>query len=389
MSNYNCKNEISFRRKGALLCSQGSLTVETALVLPLTIIFLAVILYMGNVLYTENLIHSKMMIASDKVALSACVLDKTTLLDDMQKKYREGDEVIGEGYDAYLTLSGKNLKAREVLIKLGNFVNDSYKGVIGISRASNYKEVLTVVSGLISSFGELRKSFKDGFLESLPDIRLLFDFNKNLANAGEALGINIVSQFISQKSIEYEFYKMISKEDLEKMRVSGLKIENGAFLIPDDTISFSYSYSIFFPFVSDLLGDGYKVSRSITTRGFTGSYDAREVKAKKKGKSDKYVYIATTSVGNSCYHYISCLRKPVHSISKREIGSREVCARCRKKALLSDTAYCVSGKSKIHYDRYCSTIYSRYVKRLTLEEAKKLGYRPCSKKGCVGDANNK
>ncbi len=375
-------------RRGDFGLISGSMTVETALVLPLVIILLAVLLYMSNILYVENTVHGKMLIASDKLALSACVLDKSSLLGDMQKKYQEGDEIVGQASEMYQGFNNTNAITGEGFAEITNLLNDSYKEITNI-RGSSPKEFLNKVSNLNSNFNRLRESLKNSAFKFLPDFDFVLNVGENLTNAGKAFGINALSQLISREGMKYEFYKLISEEDLKKMRLSDLEIKNGAFLIPDDSISFTYSYTIFFPFISEYFSGGYEVERTVCTRAFTGSYDAMEVKKKKEKNSKKFVYIATTSAGNSCYHYISCLRKPADSIGKDEIKGREICERCKKNKLVGNKFYCVSGSSKIHYDRKCSSIYSRYVKRLTIEEAKKMGYRPCSKKGCVGDSNNK
>ncbi len=46
--------------------------------------------------------------------------------------------------------------------------------------------------------------------------------------------------------------------------------------------------------------------------------------------------------------------------------------------------YYVSGKSRVHYSNKCPRIYSKNIKKLSVEEAEKLGYRKCLKKGCTG-----
>ncbi len=366
----------------------GSLTIETSLVLPIVMIILTVILYMSHLLYTENLIHSRMLIASDRLSISAVLLDKTSLVSDMQKAYQEGDEVVEEFHNAYSNLTGEDARLSDGISDIAYLLNDLYKE-IGSINISNPKNILLSLSKLNSNFKDIRSAFKDGILKSLPDVSFFNNLSENIFNAGKTLGINLFSQLISETGVKYEFSKLVSDADLDKMRVSDLQIKNGAFFIPDDTISFTYSYSIFFPFTSDYLDNGYVVERKVCTRGFTGSYDANEIKAKKVKGMKKYVYVATTTEGNLCYHYLSCLRKPVYTIAWDDLGSRNICRRCKKNSIMVDKLYCVSGSSKVHFDRKCSTIYSRYVERITIEEAEKKGYRPCSKKGCIGDRKNK
>ncbi len=372
-----------------LFSKQGSVTIESALVLPVVIIVFAVLLYLSNVLYVENTIHSKMLLIADDLSLSACVLDKTILLDGVQKKYQEGDQVVGEIKDAVNTITGKNFVSDEGIKGLMNSFNDSYRRIGDLSLNSSAIEVLEVASDLISNFKNMREDVKEGALKSLPDFTLLIHWKKNLTKAGQAVGVNLLSQFLTEVGVKYEFNKIFSDDELKNMRVSNLKIQDGAFLIPDDSISFSYSYDIFFPFLSDFLGEEYKVKRWVTTRAFTGSYDAKDVKKKKLKASNKYVYIATTSRFNKSYHYISCLRKPLQSAYLIDVGSRSVCKYCKEHCVRGLRVYYVSNSSKVHYDDKCPRIYSKKIRRLTVKEAEELGYKACRKKGCIGYEESK
>ncbi len=364
---------------------RGSVSIEAALVIPFTMIVFATILYFSHILYVENLIHSNMMMVSHKVAMTGYVFDKVGMVDYVQQEYQAGDEVIGDKIEQVDKINATLGSLKENSGDIISFKNDFENTVNRIRNGNSLVQTGKDVIALTGQFVNVKQNIGKDVEKLLEQMKELLTINgADLQGAAKSAGIVFFSNIISSNYAKMQFNKIISDKQLENMRVSNLKIIGGAYMIPDDTVSFTYSYDIFIPFITDYTDRSYKVRRSVIARAYTGSYDSKEVHKKRKIKINKYVYVATGSVTNSCYHVLSCLRKPLQSGSLYELSSRSVCEYCKKHNKKGSKAYYVSKNSKIHYNRHCPRIYSKKIKKMTEEEAKEAGYRPCQKRGCFG-----
>ncbi len=364
--------------------NRGSMTIEAAVVIPFVAIIFAVVIYMSHMLYVENRIHSNMLIAANEVGVSACILDKTGGINKLQKEYQKSDEFIGKTAGRYTDAKEAFNKLREnkdIILKSSDSILEDFNSVRGISDLGSLKDS---AESIIENIGK----GKDNIDTIIGAITFFAKNAKGIVVEGVKAGaISILSETIAENYVEYRFKSIISDEELRRMNVSNMDISRASYMLPDDTIRFSYSYDIYIPFVTDIFDDKYTVNRNVLVRAYTGSYDTEEaVNKKKKEKSDdNIVYVAKTSGEGICYHKLECLRKPVKKFKAQPpYRGNSVCKWCEAHKTMGKSVFKTSKSSKVHYIRECPRIYSADIKAMPQEEAVKRGYKVCNKRGCTG-----
>ncbi len=367
------------------LRNKGSVSIEAAVVMPFILLVFAVLLYMSHILYVENLIRSNMVLTTHELAVSATVLDELSLVDDLQEKYQAGDEIIGQSWEKYSKVSTVVSGSGDRLDDVFSAKDEIFAEISSLDRKSNIREVAESGIRIIDEFLKVKTEIQGDVAVFLDGIKFFLHNGKSMVlDGGFAAGVCFLDELMLKNYALVKFHSLISDENLRQLKVSNFKIITGRYMIPDDSVELSYSYDVYIPFITDFFDEKHEIRGQVLARAYTGSYDSKDVKSKKKSDGKSYVYVAGASSFNRCYHVYSCLRKPLESASSFSSLGRTECKYCKEHYTRGFKVYFVSGKSKLHFDKKCPRIYSRNVKKLTIDEAKKLGYRACMKKGCTG-----
>ncbi len=363
----------------------GSVSVEAAIVMPFILVVFASLLYMSHILYVESLLRSNMLIATHELAVSATVLDEIKLVDDLQERYQAGDEVIGQSWEEYSKIGTVVAGASDRIDGVLAAKDEVFAEISGLDKHSSMPELAESGIGIIDNFVRVKNEVEGDISILLDGIKFFMLNGKSLVlDGGAATGLCFLDDLLAKNYASAKFHSLISAEDLKQLNVNDFTVVTGRYMLPDDSVELTYIYDVYIPFISDFLGERHELSGRVLARAYTGSYDSKDVKAKKKKADKSYVYIASASAFNKCYHVYSCLRKPLIEASAFTSLGRDECKYCKEHSSKGFKVYFVSGTSKVHFDKKCPRIYSKKVKKMTAGEAKKLGYRPCMKKGCTG-----
>lgn len=369
---------------------KGSLTIETALVLPIFIFAISSFIFLIKVVYIHEQVQFALSEAANKISLGSYVLEKNGLLSLQQETYTKAKANLNQTLNAVNTVT-------ESINGLTDFKNDISHEVneIAFESTNNKKNIVARLDAVTKDINAIKQNIETDIVQiytqisdTIESIQVLAEDSKHVVtSAGVVPGMEVINNVIGSKIVASIVNQYISTEDYENWRIvngnKGMDYSGSRFCLGDDDITLIVNYSIEIPFLQYLIKP-INMTQAVKTRAYLGNgnfHSNNKYSSFTKGEST-IVYITKHGTkyhtSRNCRYINVQIKETTYGNVKNEKAICEVCASNKKELMDSTIVFTTDASDIYHTNKSCWTI-KREVMPISLEEAKEKGYMICSK----------